>query len=154
MCLTLPLLTPPSCPLSHYLFLSLSSSRSCSLSPRPPPFLPLIFYPPFISILSPLFFLQKATGGLTDAQVIGAGGFGLVYKGTINGRAVAVKVLDAQSSQGDREFQAEVQVLSRLQSPYLVRLHGYCAEGTTRILVYDFMANGSLEDLLHDKGTA
>lgn len=51
---------------------------------------------------------QRATGGLTDAQVIGAGGFGLVYKGTINGRAVAVKVLDAQSSQGDREFQAEV----------------------------------------------
>ncbi|GJP86947.1 hypothetical protein CLOP_g16908 [Closterium sp. NIES-67] len=94
-----------------------------------------------------------ATDNLSDANVIGSGGFGRVYCGRLAGAGVAVKVLEAGSSQGDREFQAEVELLSRLRSPHLVHLLGYCIAEGNRVLVYNLMANGSLSDLLHDNSS-
>ncbi|CAI5995036.1 unnamed protein product [Closterium sp. NIES-64] len=94
-----------------------------------------------------------ATDNLAEANVIGSGGFGRVYCGRLAGAGVAVKVLEAGSSQGDREFQAEVELLSRLRSPHLVHLVGYCMAGGNRVLVYNLMANGSLSDLLHDNSS-
>jgi serine/threonine protein kinase len=61
---------------------------------------------------------------------------------------VAVKQLDRKGLQGSREFFAEVLMLSLVHHPNLVNLIGYCAEGDQRILVYEFMANGSLENHL------
>lgn len=61
---------------------------------------------------------------------------------------VAVKQLDRNGLQGNREFLVEVMMLSLLHHPNLVNLVGYCADGDQRILVYEFMANGSLEDHL------
>ncbi|CAI5478340.1 unnamed protein product [Closterium sp. Yama58-4] len=94
-----------------------------------------------------------ATDNLAEANVIGSGGFGRVYCGRLAGASVAVKVLEAGSSQGDREFQSEVELLSRLRSPHLVHLVGYCIAGGNRVLVYNLMANGSLSDLLHNNSS-
>lgn len=64
---------------------------------------------------------------------------------------VAVKRLDRNGLQGTREFFAEVMVLSLAQHPNLVNLIGYCVEDDQRVLVYEFMPNGSLEDHLFGK---
>lgn len=63
-------------------------------------------------------------------------------------QVVAVKQLDRNGFQGNREFLVEVLILSLLHHPHLVNLVGYCADGDQRILVYEYMANGSLEDHL------
>ena len=64
-------------------------------------------------------------------------------------QVVAVKQLDRNGLQGNREFLVEVLMLSLLHHPNLVNLIGYCADGDQRLLVYDFMAKGALEDHLH-----
>ena len=64
---------------------------------------------------------------------------------------MAVKQLDRNGLQGNREFLVEVLMLSLLHHPNLVNLIGYCADGDQRLLVYEFMALGSLEDHLHGK---
>lgn len=66
-------------------------------------------------------------------------------------QAVAVKQLDRNGLQGNREFLVEVLMLSLLHNPHLVNLLGYCADGDQRLLVYEFMPLGSLEDHLHGK---
>lgn len=66
-------------------------------------------------------------------------------------QVVAVKQLDRNGFQGNREFLVEVLILSLLHHPHLVNLVGYCCEGDQRILVYEYMANGSLEDHLLGK---
>lgn len=63
-------------------------------------------------------------------------------------QVVAVKQLDRNGFQGNREFLVEVLMLSLLHHPNLVNLVGYCADGEQRILVYEYMSNGSLEDHL------
>ncbi|KAK6134280.1 hypothetical protein DH2020_031970 [Rehmannia glutinosa] len=73
--------------------------------------------------------LHSATGGFGKSNVIGHGAFGSVYRGVLqNGRKVAVKLMDQAGKQGDDEFTAEVELLGRLRSPYLLPLVGYCSE--------------------------
>lgn len=94
--------------------------------------------------------LQKATHNFTS--VLGQGAFGPVYKATMaTGETVAVKVLAINSKQGEREFQTEVLLLGRLHHRNLVNLVGYCAEKGHRMLIYEFMSNGSLAAHLYDE---
>ncbi|KAF3965201.1 hypothetical protein CMV_010592 [Castanea mollissima] len=94
--------------------------------------------------------LAAATDNFNPDCLVGEGGFGRVYKGYIGNtdQVVAVKQLDRKGLQGSREFFAEVLMLSLVEHPNLVDLIGYCADGDQRILVYEFMANGSLENHL------
>ncbi|CAN0870093.1 Serine/threonine-protein kinase PBS1 [Linum grandiflorum] len=105
--------------------------------------------------MAPTFIYQEleaATNGFAPDAYLGRGGFGAVYKGRIKriGQLVAVKQLDSSGFQGEKEFIVEVLMLSLLHHPNLVKLIGYCAEGTQRLLVYEYMPLGSLEDRLFD----
>ncbi|OAY64639.1 Serine/threonine-protein kinase PBS1, partial [Ananas comosus] len=97
--------------------------------------------------------MEEATSAFSDANLIGKGGFGRVYKGVLrNGEVVAIKKMDLSPSKqadGEREFRVEVDILSRLDHPNLVTLIGYCADGKHRFLVYEFMPKGNLQDLLN-----
>uniref|UniRef100_A0A453ARI5 Protein kinase domain-containing protein n=1 Tax=Aegilops tauschii subsp. strangulata TaxID=200361 RepID=A0A453ARI5_AEGTS len=97
--------------------------------------------------------LAIATKNFRKDCLLGEGGFGRVYKGHMeNGQQViAVKQLDRNGFQGNREFLVEVLMLSLLHHPNLVRLIGYCADGDQRLLVYEYMLLGSLENHLHDR---
>uniref|UniRef100_A0A7C9DG76 non-specific serine/threonine protein kinase n=2 Tax=Opuntia streptacantha TaxID=393608 RepID=A0A7C9DG76_OPUST len=95
--------------------------------------------------------LATATKNFRPECLIGEGGFGRVYKGQLStGQVVAVKQLDRNGLQGNKEFLVEVLMLSLLHHPNLVNLIGYCADGDQRLLVYEYMPLGSLEDHLLD----
>ncbi|CAL9164409.1 unnamed protein product, partial [Musa hybrid cultivar] len=97
--------------------------------------------------------LSAATKNFRADQVLGEGGFGIVYKGIIDENVrpgfestqVAVKKLNPEGVQGDKEWLAEVNYLGQLSHPNLVKLIGYCCEDDHRLLVYEYMACGSLE---------
>ncbi len=96
--------------------------------------------------------LAAATGGFSQANLLGQGGFGYVHKGVLpNGKEIAVKSLKSGSGQGEREFQAEVEIISRVHYRHLVSLVGYCIAGGQRMLVYEFVSNKTLEHHLHGK---
>ena len=94
--------------------------------------------------------LAVATAGFSQAHLLGQGGFGYVHKGVLpNGKEIAVKSLKTGSGQGEREFQAEVEIISRVHHRHLVSLVGYCIAGGQRMLVYEFLPNSTLEYHLH-----
>ncbi|KAI6681835.1 hypothetical protein NL676_035716 [Syzygium grande] len=96
--------------------------------------------------------LRMATNGFSDSNLLGQGGFGYVYKGVLpNGKEVAVKQLKPGSGQGEREFQAEVEIISRVHHKHLVSLVGFCTTGSERLLVYEFIPNKTLQFHLHGK---
>ncbi|XP_042436975.1 proline-rich receptor-like protein kinase PERK4 [Zingiber officinale] len=97
--------------------------------------------------------LVAATSGFSPSNLLGQGGFGYVHKGVLpNGKEIAVKQLKAGSGQGEREFHAEVDIISRVHHRHLVSLVGYCISGAQRMLVYEFVPNKTLEYHLHGKG--
>uniref|UniRef100_A0A0D6R406 non-specific serine/threonine protein kinase n=1 Tax=Araucaria cunninghamii TaxID=56994 RepID=A0A0D6R406_ARACU len=103
--------------------------------------------------------LKTVTKNFRLDYVLGKGGFGRVYKGFIDedmkpgfkAQPVAVKCLDPEGHQGHKEWLAEVIFLGQLSHPHLVKLIGYCCEDEHRMLVYEFMARGSLENHLFRK---
>ncbi|XP_030970765.1 cysteine-rich receptor-like protein kinase 10 [Quercus lobata] len=95
--------------------------------------------------------ILTATNNFSDVNKLGEGGFGPVYKGKlINGKEIAVKRLSMKSKQGLEEFQNEVILIAKLQHKNLVRLLGCCLEEDEKLLVYEFMANTSLDAFLFD----
>jgi hypothetical protein len=96
--------------------------------------------------------LSAATNGFAQRNLLGQGGFGYVHKGVLpNGKEIAVKSLKSTGKQGDREFQAEVDTISRVHHRYLVSLVGYCITDSKKILVYEFVPNKTLDYHLHGK---
>lgn len=108
--------------------------------------------------------LKTATRNFRPDSVLGEGGFGSVFKGWIDentfaptrpgtGMVIAVKKLNQEGFQGHREWLAEVNYLGQLLHPNLVKLVGYCLEDEQRLLVYEFMPRGSLENHLFRRGS-
>ncbi|XP_022740193.1 protein BRASSINOSTEROID INSENSITIVE 1 isoform X2 [Durio zibethinus] len=111
----------------------------------------------FEKLLRKLTFgdLLEATNGFHNDSLIGSGGFGDVYKAQLkDGSVVAIKKLIHISGQGDREFTAEMETIGKIKHRNLVPLLGYCKVGEERLLVYEYMRYGSLEDVLHDQKKA
>ncbi|KAL2467213.1 Cysteine-rich receptor-like protein kinase 10 [Abeliophyllum distichum] len=108
-----------------------------------------------ISIVESLHYdfgtIRAATDNFSDANKLGQGGFGIVYKGKLpSGQKIAVKRLSMNSGQGDLEFKNEVVLVARLQHRNLVRLLGFSLQGSERLLIYEFVNNGSLDHFLFD----
>ncbi|ESQ40146.1 hypothetical protein EUTSA_v10013737mg [Eutrema salsugineum] len=108
--------------------------------------------------------LKSSTRNFRPDSVVGEGGFGCVFKGWIDettfapskpgtGIVIAVKRLNQEGFQGHREWLAEINYLGQLDHPNLVKLIGYCLEEEHRLLVYEFMPRGSLENHLFRRGT-
>lgn len=96
--------------------------------------------------------IRVATNNFSDANKLGQGGFGFVYKGTLsNGQEIAVKRLAKNSGQGDLQFKNEVVLMAKLQHRNLVRLLGFCLEGEERLLIYEFVSKRSLDLFIFDE---
>ncbi|CAN4100400.1 unnamed protein product [Withania somnifera] len=100
--------------------------------------------------------ILKATWNFSNDRIIGRGGFGIVYRGVLpDGREVAIKKLQREGIEGEREFRAEMEALSGNGSgwphPNLVTLYGWCLDGSEKLLVYEYMEGGTLEDVITDK---
>ncbi|KAJ0972413.1 hypothetical protein J5N97_020372 [Dioscorea zingiberensis] len=98
--------------------------------------------------------LKQATNNFSDANILGKGGFGVVYRGDINGLQIAVKkgTSDAMGHKGREEFYAEIEVFKKVKHRHLVSLLGYCVEGNERFLAYEFMPEGTLGQHLFKRG--
>ncbi|XP_062015776.1 probable LRR receptor-like serine/threonine-protein kinase At1g56130 [Rosa rugosa] len=108
--------------------------------------------------LGPLTFsfseLKAATNDFSPDNKLGEGGFGPVFKGTLNdGRVIAVKQLSASSHQGKNQFVTEIATISSVRHNNLVNLYGFCTEGAKRLLVYEYLENKSLDQALFGKRT-
>ncbi|XP_015166250.1 proline-rich receptor-like protein kinase PERK4 [Solanum tuberosum] len=149
--LSWPIAPPPPPPMMSSSELSSAAFSGPQQPPLPPP------HPSMALGFNQSSFtyddLSTATGGFVKSNLLGQGGFGFVHKGVLpNGKDIAVKSLKANSGQGEREFQAEVEIISRVHHRHLVSLVGYCIAGSQRLLVYEFVPNGTLEYHLHGTG--
>ncbi|KAF5751277.1 inactive protein kinase [Tripterygium wilfordii] len=125
-----------------------------NVPPGPPPLCSICQHKAPIFEKPPRWFsyaeLQLATGGFSQANFLAEGGFGSVHRGVLpDGQAIAVKQHKLASSQGDIEFCSEVEVLSCAQHRNVVMLIGYCIEDKRRLLVYEYICNGSLDSHLY-----
>ncbi|KAI5590579.1 hypothetical protein BDE02_04G018700 [Populus trichocarpa] len=103
------------------------------------------------SAIMDLASINAATDNFSEANFLGQGGFGPVYKGILSdGKELAVKRLSASSEQGKNEFTNEVLLIMKLQHKNLVKLLGFCVDGEEKLLVYEFMPNNSLDMVLFD----
>ncbi|KAK8562945.1 hypothetical protein V6N13_018504 [Hibiscus sabdariffa] len=94
--------------------------------------------------------LEMATRGFAEENVVGEGGYGVVFRGVLqDGSVVAVKSLLNNKGQAEKEFNVEVEAIGKVRHKNLVGLVGYCTEGAQRILVYEYVDNGNLEQWLH-----
>ncbi|CAI9779946.1 unnamed protein product [Fraxinus pennsylvanica] len=106
--------------------------------------------------------LKEITNDFSSSNYLGEGGFGPVHKGFVDDKCrpgmeaqpVAVKLLDLDGTQGHREWMTEVVLLGQLRHPHLVKLIGYCCEDEHRLLVYEYMARGNLENQLFRRYTS
>lgn len=99
--------------------------------------------------------LVAATKNFSAELIIGDGSFGLVYKAKLsNGVTVAIKKLDQDAFQGFREFRAEMETLGNLRHPNIVQILGYCVSGSDRLLIYEFIEKGSLDQWLQDASSS
>ncbi|VFQ72403.1 unnamed protein product [Cuscuta campestris] len=96
--------------------------------------------------------IKAATNNFDESLVIGVGGFGKVYKGQMKATLAAIKRSNPQSQQGLSEFETEIEFLSKLRHRHLVPLIGFCDEQKEMILVYEYMANGTLRSHLFGSG--
>uniref|UniRef100_M1BNV8 Receptor-like serine/threonine-protein kinase n=1 Tax=Solanum tuberosum TaxID=4113 RepID=M1BNV8_SOLTU len=94
--------------------------------------------------------IMKATNNFSIDRKIGEGGFGPVYKGILEGREIAVKRLSRTSKQGEGEFKNEVLYVARLQHRNLVKILGCCSDGEEKMLIYEYLPNGSLDSFIFD----
>ncbi|KAL3531066.1 hypothetical protein ACH5RR_010388 [Cinchona calisaya] len=95
----------------------------------------------------PIDVLREVTNNFSEDQILGEGGFGIVYKGQLHdGTEIAVKRMESSliNKKGLNEFQAEIEVLSNVRHRNLVALHGFCINGNERMLVYEYMPQGTL----------
>ena len=138
--------------------LSVNVREAISLSrntpPGPPPLCSICQHKAPVFGKPPRWFsyaeLELATGGFSQANFLAEGGFGSVHRGVLpDGQAVAVKQHKLASSQGDIEFCSEVEVLSCAQHRNVVMLLGFCIEDRRRLLVYEYICNGSLDSHLY-----
>lgn len=109
---------------------------------------------PHLGLKVPLVDILSATNNFDENLIIGKGGFGKVYKGTLKktGTKIAVKRCDPGGRQGLLEFQTEIMLLSKIRHRHLVSLIGYCDENSEMVLVYEFMEKGTLREHLYKKG--
>lgn len=131
-------------------------SLSRNVPPGPPPLCSICQHKAPVFGKPPRWFsyaeLELATGGFSQANFLAEGGFGSVHRGVLpDGQAVAVKQHKLASSQGDVEFCSEVEVLSCAQHRNVVMLIGYCIEDRRRLLVYEYICNGSLDSHLYGR---
>ncbi|KAG6783267.1 hypothetical protein POTOM_012712 [Populus tomentosa] len=98
--------------------------------------------------------IHAATEGFSQTKFLSEGGFGSVYRGDLDELAFAVKQHNSASFQGEKEFKSEVEVLSKARHENLVMLLGSCSEGNDRLLVYEYVCNGSLDQHLSNFGLA
>ncbi|KAF4398111.1 hypothetical protein CsatB_012274 [Cannabis sativa] len=129
-------------------------SLSRNAPPGPPPLCSICQHKAPVFGKPPRFFsyaeLELATGGFSQANFLAEGGYGSVHRGVLpDGQAVAVKQHKLASSQGDHEFCSEVEVLSCAQHRNVVMLIGFCIEDKRRLLVYEYICNGSLDSHLY-----
>lgn len=100
--------------------------------------------------------ILTATKNFSNDRIIGRGGYGTVYKGVLpDGRVVAVKKKLREGLEGEKEFKAEMEVLTGhgfgWPHPNLVTLYGWCLDGSEKLLVYEYMEGGTVEDVIHDR---
>lgn len=106
-------------------------------------------------VFIPIEILREATSNFSDINVLGRGGFGIVYRGQLcDGTSIAVKRMESNllTSKGMLEFKAEIEVLTKVRHRNLVALHGYCVNGNERLLVFEYMPQGTLgQHLFHHR---